>query len=401
MSTPIELAVGTTNWTVNVPDDARVELRRAPLSAPTAGPRELVRAALEAPFGFDSPLRRALTPEDRVTLVLDEKLPHVAELLAGVIEHLGTGGVQPSAVTVLVPPSEAGNSWVDDLPDEFADVTLVVHDPEEKTKLAYLATTKAGNRIYLNRSLVEADFVVVLTGRGYDPTFGYAGAEAAIYPALGDAETLAGFVGQFTTDPPTGDPAEETTEVAWLLGTPFFVQVIEAAGDGVQEVIGGLPDSTEEGTRRQDARWRGTIDERPDLVIATVGGSDARVSFASLAWAAATAARVVRPGGRVAVLSTAGPPLGEGAEVLRQAGDPNAVGKLLDRRKPDDWPAAALWAFSAKRASLFVASGWPDDVTEDLFATPLGSASQVQRLIDAADRVLVIPDAHKSVVELR
>src|SRR5262245_41295805 len=109
MSTPIDLKIGSKSWTVTVPATALVELLRKPFSTPAAGPRELVRAALETPFGFDSPLRRALTPDDRVTLVLDEKLPHVAELLAAVVEHLGTAGVPPSAVTVLVPPTDAGS----------------------------------------------------------------------------------------------------------------------------------------------------------------------------------------------------------------------------------------------------------------------------------------------------
>jgi len=40
-------------------------------------------------------------------------------------------------------------------------------------------------------------------------------------------------------------------------------------------------------------------------------------------------------------------------------------------------------------------------VSEELFATPIASASEVQRLIDAAELVLVIPDAHKTMVELR
>ena len=79
-------------------------------------------------------------------------------------------------------------------------MTAETHDPTDRKKLAYLATTKAGRRVYLNRTLVEADFVVVLTGRGYDPLTGYAGAEAAIFPALADEETLAESVGQFTTD---------------------------------------------------------------------------------------------------------------------------------------------------------------------------------------------------------
>jgi nickel-dependent lactate racemase len=364
----------------------------------------LVRAALENPIGVDAPLRRAITPDDHIAIVLDERLPHVPELLGGVIEHLQSGGIDPSAVTIIVPPGGPGSPWVDDLPDEFADVHLETHDPEERKKLAYLATTKGGRRVYLNRTLVEADFVVVLTGRGYDPTFGFAGAEVALFPALSDAETLVEPVGRFTTDPPGSKPGAaraEATEIGWLFGTPFFVQVIEGAGDTVQEVVAGLPESTAEGIRRQQTRWHATVSVRPDLVVAAISGPPERVDFRAVASAAAAAARVVQPGGRIAILTDAAPPLEEGAELLRAAEDPGAVGKVLSKRKPDDWPAAALWAFAAERANLFVASGWPDDASEELFATPIASAAEVQRLIDAAERVLIVPDAHKTMVELR
>jgi hypothetical protein len=49
-------------------------------------------------------------------------------------------------------------------------------------------------------------------------------------------------------------------------------------------------------------------------------------------------------------------------------------------------------------ASLFLASGLPDDVTEELFATPICDAAEVQRLIDTGGRVVVIPDAHRTIV---
>ena len=64
-----------------------------------------------------------------------------------------------------------------------------IHDPADRRKLAYLATTGAGRRVYLNRTLVDADFVIVLSGRDYDPLTGYAGAEVAVFPALSDEET--------------------------------------------------------------------------------------------------------------------------------------------------------------------------------------------------------------------
>ena len=49
---------------------------------------------------------------------------------------------------------------------------------------------------------------------------------------------------------------------------------------------------------------------------------------------------------------------------------------------------------------MFLASGYPDEVAEELHATPIRTPSEVQRLIDAATRVLVIPDAHQSMVTL-
>ena len=178
------------------------------------------------------------------------------------------------------------------------------------------------------------------------------------------------------------------------------MQVIEGAGDTIQEVVGGLPDSSAEGVRRQDERWRGTVSERPDTVIAAISGDPARVTFLDLAKAAATAARVVCKGGRIAILSAAAPDLGEGAQLLRSLDGPAGARKRLAKAKPDDWAACYLWAFAARNHSLFLASGYPDDVAEELFTTPIHSMAEVQRLIDSSERVLLIPDAHKSMVEV-
>ena len=74
--------------------------------------------------------------------------------------------------------------------------------------------------------------------------------------------------------------------------------------------------------------------------------------------------------------------------------------KRLAKEKPDDRAACLLWCFAAKAGSVFLASGYPDEVAEELYATPIRSASEVQRLIDSAERVLLIPDAHRSMVTL-
>ena len=215
---------------------------------------------------------------------------------------------------------------------------------------------------------------------------------------------LAGFVGDFTIESPSAEPDPRqnlAAEVLWLLGTPFLVQVIEGSGDRIAEVVAGLPDSLEEGTRRQNMHWRRSISERPELVIATISSAPERVTFTDMAMALATAARVVHPEGRIALLCDAAPQLEEGAEILQQTEDLDDAQARFKKRKPDDWPGAGLWAFAAEQASLFVAAGWNSETIESLHATTIRKPAEVQRLIDAAPNILLIPDAHLMVVDLQ
>ncbi len=397
----VALAVGLETWPLTVPADKLVPFAVA--TPPTPGdPRELARRAVESPYGVAAQLRQAVTPEDRVAIVLDEGIPDAVAVLTVVMEHLVSAGITPAAMTIVVPPGGGTGTWLDDLPDELSDVKLEVHDTEDRKKLAYLATTSTERRIYLNRSVVEAEFVVVVTRRRFDPTYGYSGAEAALFPILSEPQAMVEAVGKFTSKPP-GEVVPAVTEVAgevvWLLGMPFFVQVIEGYGDTIADIIGGLPTSREEGVRRLEATWRGGVEEVPDLVIAALSGDPKRHGFLDLAKAAMAAARVVAPGGRVAIVTAAAPTLDEGAMIVRGTDEPDNVRPILRQRKPDDWPAAALWCRAAQKARLFFASPWPDEVIEEFFATPVRGAAELQRLIDAAGRVLVIQDAHKTIVD--
>jgi nickel-dependent lactate racemase len=402
MPEAIELLVGGDPWSFAVPDHRRVALQRALIAHPTRSPGELVRDALENPYEFEA-MRRAMTPDDHVTIVLDTGLSHVSAMLAAVLDHLRSAGVQLDAVTILTAP-ESSQTWIDELPDEYADVRTEIHDPTDRQRLAYLATTSAERRVYLNRTLVDADFTIVLSGRGYDPLTGYAGAEAAIFPALSDEEAIQSVAGEFHMKAPGQEPwpvREEATEILWLLGTPFLVQAIEGEGGTVADVVAGLPPSSAEGIRRQDERWRATVAEEPDTAVVAIGDTSDRVTFLDIAKCAACAARVVRKGGRIAILTKAAPDLGSGAQLLRSLEGPTGARRLLAKAKPEDWAACLLWIFAAKNHHIYLASGYPDDVAEELFTTPIRTASEVQRLIDGGEKVLIIPDAHKSMVTLK
>jgi hypothetical protein len=361
MSSPLRFPVGNSTWAVDVPADKRVPAVRADVDAPTASATELLRAALRNPVGLNLPLRHAFTPDDRVAVVLDDRLPHLHELLAELLTEVQAGQVPLSNVTVVLSPT-GSEEWVDDLPDELGDIHVEVHEPTDTKKLAFLGPTPAGRMVYLNRTVVEAEFVIVLSGRRFAPFGGYEGAEAALFPALSNAETLGGVS-------TAASRKEEAERVAFQLGTPFFVQIIEGEGDSVAEVVAGIGTVTTVGRKRQKARWGCRVSEKADLVIVGAGGSG-RVGVGEFAVAVGNGRKCLDDGGRLVILT-------------------DATDSVVSAKPP--WRGLE---------QVFVGSGWDEEKLEALGVIRLGSERELTRLIAAAKRVIVLPDAYKMRVKI-
>jgi nickel-dependent lactate racemase len=360
----------------------------APALADLAG---AMRGALDAPLGFPA-LRRALTPDDHVTIVLDEHLPHLTTLLTPILEHVASAGVSADAITLLSAAPAADQGWLDSLPEAFEEVRVEVHAPAERKWIAYLATTRRGRRIYLNRSAVDADQLIILGRPDADPTLRRGGA-GLLYPALSDEATR----GELATARAGADTLRhEAAEVAWLLGAPFLVQVVEGAGDDIAHVVAGPVDTSEEGRRLYDVRWRQTFDQLADTVVATVSGDPRRHEFGDLANALAHAAQVAQPEGRIILLSEALPRIGPGAELLRLTDDPGRAIELLRQNPALDRAAAIRWAEAARRAQVYLLSALPEATAEELFVTPIEHVSQVQRLLRGAGSYVLLEDADRA-----
>jgi nickel-dependent lactate racemase len=398
----IDIACGSRHLDVDVPTENLIAVHRQPQAERLTDPADAVRAALEQPNNYP-PLRRALTPDDHIAVVVDESITALPELLPPILDHLQSAHIEPEAVTLVCPASSSQQPWIDELPDAFQDVHVEVHQPGDRKKLAYLATTKQGRRIYLNRTAVDADQLVVLTRRSYDCLLGYSGAEGAIFPGLADEATLDDVHGRLSLEAPGGQPRplkREAGEVAWHLGMPFLVQVIEGAAGEVLHVVGGSLDSSAAGERLLDARWRVEVDEPADVVLATLSAEPPNpLTFEDLSRAFLAASRVVRPGGKIVLLSDADPDLGASAAVMRGYDEPRDALQRLLKEKPADLEAGFGWASAAEQAHLYLLSRLDPEVAEELFTTPLEHVGQVQKLLGR--RCLVLPDAHRTIAVLK
>ena len=285
--------------------DAHLVSKPRPPGVRLRDPVTAVRNALEHPFHYPA-LRLALTPDDRVAVIVDESLPDVGRLLVPILEHIISSEVRPEAITVIC-PTTTPQAWVDDLPDELQEVRLEVHDPKNRKRLSYLATTGAGRRIYLNRSVGEADQVVVLGRRRFDVWHGQAGAGGDLFPVLSDEPTRQELGKRWNLKVPGDTPwplQQETEEVVWLMGDAFLRAVDRRArGQHRGSDRRGRHRPGLRGQRRLHALWHQEVAEPAAVVLATISGDPGRHTFADFAAAVASAARVVQAGGRIVLLT--------------------------------------------------------------------------------------------------
>ncbi len=397
----IRMPWGTEIWEAEIAD-ARVIYPRAAEPTPTGVDIDSALAeALDHPLDYP-PLYRALTPDDHLAIIVDEGVPQLPRLIEGILRHVAKGNVRPEAVTLVCLPPSTGQTWLDELADEFQEVQVEVHHPEDRKKLAYLATSKGGRRLYLNRTLVDADQSIVLTRRCYDPLLGHAGGEMALYPGLSDETTRQELATRLAKEAPSDQlwPIEqEAREAAWLMGAPFLVQVIPGAGDSIADIVAGPVESSDAGKKKLDERWHIQVPEPADVVIASVVGADP--SAEELAKAFFAAARVVKPAGQVVVLSAAQPEWGPSFEVLRKFDEAYPALKILLKDKPSDLSVGFMWASAAMQARLYLLSEAGPDFVEEIHATPLENIGQLQRWVNGTESITFLAEANKMLAEVR
>lgn len=361
---------------------------------PAAGgdARALVLNALERPRDYP-PLRQAVVPGDQVVIAFDPEVPDASAVLAAARQVLQEAGVEPNAITVLSPAATD-----EPLPP---GVTLQVHDPDDRTHLAYLATTKDGHRVYLNRWITDADFVLPIGRLSYDPVLGYRGPWSAIFPDLADADArraLRAQVSDERPDPEQPRPAlSASVEVSWLLGSQFHLGLLGGVS-GLAEVVAGLESSVrDQGVRALERLWSFETTSRADLVVAGIGRPGRATSIEELAEGLTTASRLVQRGGKIVALSRAEGTFGPAVQRLFGADDPRGGATALRGHETDvDYPAAQQLARVLAWADVYLLSALPTDEVEDLSIIALERPEEARRLVAAARSCIVLSQAERT-----
>jgi hypothetical protein len=385
----VEVAFQDDQLDFDLPDDRVIGAWHGP---PRLAPAEVeyqTASALEVPLDYP-PLRQAVVPGDRVVIPLDPGIPDAYRILEVVYSVLRGAGVTPETIQVLSPRSSVAAA-------EAANR----HDPEDRGALAYLATTSQGRRVYLNRMLTDADFVLPIGRLGFDPVLGYRGPWSLIYPALSDEETLRAYRTQAIARPPDRDadvPAlNESAEVSWLLGSQFHIGVVEGQS-GVSTVLAGRDERVrDEGKAAVDAVWLFRAEDRADVVVAGIGGPGQTADLHDLVQGLETAMQLVRRGGKIVALSCVGGPLGPAMQRLVRADDPRSGPAVLRGLEGEpDYATACRLARVLTWADVYLFSSLDEQDVEGLSMIALAKPAEARRLVAAASSSIFVSGADRT-----
>lgn len=372
------------------------------------GPPALIDIADKITNGLQHPLefpalRQALVPGDKVVLVLDRHVPSAAEVIAGVWKELLSAGVGPEDVQILQPISLTEIRPSDPrrlLPEAVRNVvSWKLHDPTNDQEIGYLASSADGERIYLAREVLNADFVLPISRLGFDPVQGRRSAMCSFYPGLSNTAAFAKSRGQGHSELGPDDErplGQRIQEIGWLLGIQFAVQVMPSNGHGgAAGFLAGNPEVVaQQGRTLLDSSWRIRFDQRGETVLLSIPGNvDDATDWDQLGAALEAASRLVVREGRIIVLSDLAAEPGPGIQLLKSCRSAKAALQPLRKESPPDLVAASQIAAAADWASVYLLSKVPSTVIEETFMTPLESEAEVSRLLKTCDGCMVLAGA--------
>jgi hypothetical protein len=385
-----------------------VELGR--LIAASSGPapidssylRSELARVLATPTDYP-PLARSVVPGDHVILAVDPATPELPTLVLTLIAALGDGGVEPSTITVLASRPFPDGAPALTLPP---GATLTTHVPDDRSSLAYLASTESDHRIDLNRLLTDADVVIPIGVVGFDRGQGLRGPWSVLYPGLSDRQAHQALRAELpppaepsTTAPPSPlDPATArhiSLEASWLLGSRFQVAVLPTA-TGVAGVHAGdiraLFNSLQLAI---DDMWRLEVDKPAEVVVAGLGTTWATPTWSDLARGLRAAAGVTASRGSIVALTSLAADPGPAVRFLAEQSDPTAGPTLLRGRRavPDTWIARRLAAVLSSHRVYLHAPNLDPELVEALGFIPMDRPDQAQRIVNTADSCIVLSPA--------
>jgi len=377
-----ECKYGQRSLTVDLP---QMQVLKPSIPSP-ADPQALLSAALDAPLGSPR-LEEMIRPGEKVVIVTSDITRYTGSqfYLPLIIERLQRSGVPPNMVDVVVAlgihrrQTAAEHRLI--LGPLYGHARIADHDCDDPAQLVELGTTASGLPVQINRTVAEADRVIVTGTVGLHYFAGFGGGRKGLVPGVASRTTCMATHFAIFNPPEIGGRHPQAT-AGNLDGNPVHAAILEAAKMIEPDFLFNTvlaPDKSLVGAFAGDLEaahlaacdlarqiYSVSLDRPAELAVVSCGGHPKDINFVQAHKALDYGVRALVPGGTLILLAACpdgfGNPtfadwlryrdLGEFEQALRARYEINGQTALATLEKAQRYRVILVSGFSAEETAL-------------------------------------------------
>lgn len=285
---------------------------------------EIVLNALENPVG-SLRLKEKVKSQDKVCIVISDitrSWQRIDLYLPYIIKELNNAGVEDRNITILC----ANGSHRKQSEEEhklligselYKRFKVKDHDCFDETNMANLGTTSFGTPVYINKTAVESDVLIITGAVVYHDMAGFGGGRKAILPGISSYSTIMANH-SLSLSPVHGEGSNKLTKGGRLLGNPMHEDMVEAAlmakpdfmfnvimnekGDIAYAFAGDFIEAHTKACSMVEKLERVYIKEKANIVIASAGGYPKDINFYQGSKTLTNAKEAAKEGGTIIIV---------------------------------------------------------------------------------------------------
>ncbi|TWH51968.1 nickel-dependent lactate racemase [Sporomusa sp. KB1] len=280
-----------------------------------------VREALRNPIGTP-PLKEIVQLGDRVAIVVSDitrAWVRFDQFLPVLLDELNEAGISDKNIFIVIAPGAHRLNTEEEFvvlcgEQVYKRVSIFNHDCHNQDQLVYTGKTKGGVDCYINRSVAEADKVILTGGIVHHLMAGFGGGRKAILPGISGFKTIQenhlfcmnkevgkGLNPNSISGKLDGNEMnEDMIEQAALAKPDFLLNAIFTPENKFAKFVAGhWHDAWLSGTKMVDEIYGVPITAQADLVVSTAGGFPKDINLYQGVKTIDNAYMAVKPGGVV------------------------------------------------------------------------------------------------------
>lgn len=313
---------GKEELTLDIPDKNYIGTLNPKDVKAVSDPINEVKSALANPIGSKK-LRDLVKIDDKIIiLVSDITRPSPSSiLLPPILEELREIGIRNDQIKIIfglgIHRKHTEEEKISLVGKEiFQQIKCIDHDINNCVQIG---TTKRGNKVYIFKEALEADFIIATANIEYHYFAGFSGGAKSLAPGICGRDTISNNHKHFLEPGARagiieGNPVrEEIEEIGEMKRIDFIVNaVLNTHKEIVKVVAGDVTKAHRVGTKFIEDMFSVCINELADIVITSAGGYPKDIDLYQTHKAMENASLAVKKGGIMIVVGECRDGLGEG-----------------------------------------------------------------------------------------